>query len=300
VTSAAEILGQLPRTSPWSRLGFGGGPVGIREAMTLGGLDWEVRLEPLYLSGGRRLRGRSALVRADRRAPLSVVGSQYRPVQNLEALGILDGLWDGPALVESAGALGDGRRYWALARTNLPEGEWSGVHLRPMVMLTGSHDGTGRIRLRLAAVCTRTLSLVPVEADATLPVLHLGHGHPRLTTQQVALSSFLREQWHRTRTLYHRLAAAPCGPVSRFSMATELVPRAETRSVGAAKRDGIMQLAERESSTRLGFLSAVAAFVDQERTRFTSPRSQRAADVSALFGPGAALKSRAMQIVLTG
>lgn len=65
----------------------------IGTALQNSGMDWSVEKKPLYTAEGWEIPGQFATVRSDKTGPsavLGVVGSKYYPIQNADALGILD------------------------------------------------------------------------------------------------------------------------------------------------------------------------------------------------------------------
>lgn len=160
------------------------------EAIGLAGLDWTVEQWPLRAFDPDEHAKEAGVpmavanVRTDTGATLGVVGRRYRVFQNREAFDFMDALvGEKLAMYETAGALHGGRRVWMLAR--IPREHRAGPDdlIRPYVLLTNSHDGTGSLRMiptTVRVVCQNTLTLALRGAGAEgLSVSH----HPKLESR---------------------------------------------------------------------------------------------------------------------
>jgi phage/plasmid-like protein (TIGR03299 family) len=179
--------------TPWHGLGNVLPEDGLRNwrvAAQAAGLDWTVEARPLYLADevalqpdafddkdGNRiipepftLRTLStkvdhvANVRTSDGSVLGVVSSKFRVLQNAEAFEWFDPLLQsGDVQIESAGALFNGKRIWALAKIADAAGEVrDGDLVRRYVLLSHGHDGSLCVRLGLTdirVVCHNTLTL---------------------------------------------------------------------------------------------------------------------------------------------
>lgn len=89
------------------------------QMMKEAGVDWTVRLVPAFANvDGRQVAvGRSALVRETDNKVLTVVGEDWKPVQNSEAFEFFhDFVIAGDMEMHTAGSLRDGQMVWALAK----------------------------------------------------------------------------------------------------------------------------------------------------------------------------------------
>ncbi len=137
-----------------------------QQAIELAGLDWQVDQWPLVTSNLADIKpvpDYVANVRTDTKSVLGVVGSGYRVFQNAEAFDFMDSLvGDKLAMYETAGSLKGGRKVWMLAR--IPREYRAGPDdlIKPYVLLTNSHDGSGSLRMiptSIRVVCQNTLNL---------------------------------------------------------------------------------------------------------------------------------------------
>jgi phage/plasmid-like protein (TIGR03299 family) len=164
-----------------------------REAIVAAGLDWEV-LEaavwvPLVTAAGRlatdsgatqRASRHKALLRSSDGRILSIVGADYKPLQNAAAFEFFDSfLHQGEAELESAGSLKEGEYVWVLARLRGGEGDVSkGDLVQSYLLLWNSHNGTTSVGVQLTlvrVVCWNTLSAARVEGETFGTVVKIRH-----------------------------------------------------------------------------------------------------------------------------
>lgn len=145
-------------------------PRTVVEAADLSGLNWPVALVPTFMKDldetYLEIDNAFAVVRTDRNAALAVVGSFYRPLQNLDMLATLQPLVDqGLANWETAGSLFGGRKVWAQVRLNLDSKIIRAAYganddkIIPFEIIMNSHDGSGKVVLaetRIRVVCRNT------------------------------------------------------------------------------------------------------------------------------------------------
>lgn len=109
------------RGVPWHGIGTpADGLMTAAEVLEKAGLDWVVERRPLYIEpkgGGLKdlqlVRTHQATVRVTDNQVLGIVGNRFTPVQNGEALRLLDDLVDsGEGKYDTAGSLNEGRRVF--------------------------------------------------------------------------------------------------------------------------------------------------------------------------------------------
>lgn len=149
-----------------------------RTAIREGGLDWPVELRNVYYQSGkaiREIKDRRAVVRvlpAGRKTAqglampegdevLSIVSSDYHPVQNAEAFSFFDPVVQtGKVAFEAAGSLCGGRRIWVLARVGEAFDVARGDQVKPYCLFCNSHDTTLAVIIQMTSVrvvCQNTL-----------------------------------------------------------------------------------------------------------------------------------------------
>lgn len=177
------------REVPWHKIGTVTEDVlTAAEAITAGGLDWDVELRPMYVlsdKGGKvRVPDKFGVVRDKDESVLGVVGKNYVPFQNREAFAFFDNLVDsGEAKYETAGSLKHGRWVWLTAK--LPQHvEIGGIdEVEVYLLLHTSHDGTKSIQVDVTpvrVVCANTLNLATATSKRKWSVRHLSTAGQRL------------------------------------------------------------------------------------------------------------------------
>jgi phage/plasmid-like protein (TIGR03299 family) len=159
--------------APWHRLGtkLNNSP-SIREAIVAAGLDWAVKMRPLFTDRGEAVPAKATYRETDNRI-LGVVGPEYKVLQNTEAFDFFEPLVDSKLVsLETAGSLRDGRKVWVLARVNNVQSDIvSGDCVEAYVLLSNSHDGTIAVRVGFTpvrVVCNNTLSMAIDNASSKL------------------------------------------------------------------------------------------------------------------------------------
>lgn len=124
--------------------------VTAEEAVHLGGLDYEVALQPLITESGIEVPSNRAVVRMDTQAVLGVVGDRYHTLQNRDALSILDSIVGAhKAVYECAGTLRGGAVAFAVLKLPkqivLPGDDV----VEKRVLFYTTHDGSGTTRAKV-------------------------------------------------------------------------------------------------------------------------------------------------------
>lgn len=297
----------LAQQSAWHRLGqvlpdAFDASTALREA----GMDWSVELEPMYLSNGKQVPNKRAVIRNDTEDILGVVGARYTPIQNRNAFGFFDGVFGKDAArYESAGVLGKGEKVWMLAR--LPE-HFEVIANDPVaqyLLLTNSHDGSFPIVgffTPIRVVCANTLgaALRASRSDESIRVYHTVNAEQRLKLAGELLGKagvFFDE----TKSKFQWLAKAQLGSRDLTRYLTGVVTgdpsvsfdQASTRSQNVVTEirnlhDGGLGSEIRGVRGSLwGAYNAVTEYVDHHRTK-------ESVDYMA-EGSGAKLKARALE-----
>jgi phage/plasmid-like protein (TIGR03299 family) len=156
------------RETPWHELGtlLSNAPT-FAEAMTLGGLDFDVELHPMRASINGVMvdvPDNRAVVRMDRNDVLGVVGPSYHVLQNADAFRVLEPLVDsGVATIETGGTLRGGRDVWMMAKFNVDDAKVRSVlgdEVQPYALISNNHNGARKVTLQetpIRVVCANTL-----------------------------------------------------------------------------------------------------------------------------------------------
>ena len=268
---------------------------------------------------------RKVLHRSDTGAPLAVVSDGYRVVQPGQVMDFFRELVQlGGFQLETAGALSDGKRVWALASVGDAAPVVSRDIVKPYLLLATSYDGTMATVAKFTAirvVCNNTITAAvggysngaPVKGEAetslgylksAVRVLHSENFKADAVRLELGIAA---DAWERFLINSRQLAGVGMGKEEADAFLAALLKpwhRAakdvtETRAYGrilqlfqgaqiGADIPGVM-------GTRWAMLNAVTELVDHERGRSDNTRIE-----SAWFGSGAALKSRAVELLTAG
>lgn len=153
---------------PWHGLGAKidrNEEVGTYEFMVRAGANWAVLKRPVeYFANGRHLidNDHFVLIRQDNYNPLSIVGGQYKPIQNAEIFEFFrEFCIAGEMTLETAGVLDEGRRVWALAQLRDGFTLANDDRVTGHLLFSNSHAGDAlHIKFTpVRVVCANTLAL---------------------------------------------------------------------------------------------------------------------------------------------
>jgi phage/plasmid-like protein (TIGR03299 family) len=307
-------------------------PATANEALKAGGLNWGVRRVPIETHERlpREIAKRVAVVRddldpGDPRAVVGVVHPDFRPLQNRDAVSVLDALVGHDERVfHTGGYLGNGEVIWLLAKLpeNITVADKKDV-IEPYMLLTNSHDGTIAIDFRLTVVrvvCQNTLALA-MRRDQSSQIFKRAHNVSPETllvkanefyqfcTKAAADFGHVFQKMHDVQfgqdeleSLVATLLPLP-RPPSNTSVSSAVKKQYETRLRKITEaREGITTVFAEGCSNGLkippaektlwGALNAVTAFVDHKQ-EITGDRYAH-----ILFGSGATLKQKAYELAL--
>ena len=327
ITATDKVTVARERGLPW----WGGeghpnlvardGLVTAEEALTLGGLDFDVKLNPVLTMGpgGRltKIDGNFAVVRQDSGAPLAVVGKKYRPIQFRDGLASLGTaiLATNEATVDSAGTLYGGRTGFMWFELNdlpirvkgeLPEGE-----VKTYLGIKTSHDGSsalGAIITPVRGVCANTLNAAFGGARDKFTIRHSGSIDGKIEAAREALS-LTRDYMVEFEALANRLATVKVPDADVAGIMEKVWPVKDELSDGWRERHPAVLATEDYfksgnldpiRGTGWAVFNAAVEFIDHEAPYLS--RDSAAADVKAsavLWGRGARAKDRALAAVLT-
>lgn len=128
------------------------GALSSKEAMQLGGLNYEVVKKAIVTEDGIEIPNRFATVRTDTNQVLGVVGKNYNIVQNEEGFDFIDDIISEGAQYECAGTYDNGKGSWICAKTDpikILDDDFD-----PYILFTNSFDGTGTVKAMFTPVRT--------------------------------------------------------------------------------------------------------------------------------------------------
>lgn len=266
------------------------------------------------------------IFRDDNDAFLATVGSVYNPLQFDHAFSFVDALMGeaGGSHYESAGALGNGNKFWVLAR--VPGADFSitgtlDAH-QMYLLLSSSHDGSISTTARLTGVrvvCQNTLNLAFRKSNGDVfKVKHTTNSDKRLEAAKGIISGAIED----SRELEYKLNMLARRKMTKDSFTTILDRIFPGESEGKRRNATLTRIADLFESNDEGaipqiagsayaLLNSVTNFVDHERgVRITKDKKAQFAGASeekanamaraetAIFGSGNDLKENALEIIL--
>jgi phage/plasmid-like protein (TIGR03299 family) len=158
-------------------------PPTVKEGIVLAGLDWKVRLQPLFTKyDGEEMAvpGWHTTIRDTDRKVLGVVGPTFKPLQNIDAFEFFQPWIDeGLATLETAGSLRGGKRVWVMAKLKSDNLEIvKGDEVTKYILLSNGHDGTLAVRAGLSlvrVVCANTMA--EAHGSKTSKLLRIRHSN---------------------------------------------------------------------------------------------------------------------------
>ncbi len=308
-TAWQQLSGRLVRNED-------GRPMTSGELIEAAGLNWQVSKEKLQLaSNGREVRGAFGLVRQDTGNVLSVVGSDYQPLQNSKAFSFLDSLlMDGIMKYEAALTIKGGQCLALIARLPSVDEIAPGDMQQRYLLLTNWHGGgsIGITPISFRVWCANQTTLV-MEAGrrASCKLKHCGDLDAKLTMARRALARIDRaftqytDDARRLVVGHTREQAADyireLYPVA--DNATERVRRATERRI-AQVREAWLSPAQRADGVRgtwWGLYNAVTEAIDHARpARQSRNVTERLENrfVATTTGEGAEFKTRAFELAI--
>jgi phage/plasmid-like protein (TIGR03299 family) len=281
------------------------------EILNAAKVNWTVSKVPLYLPDGRVMPRTFALVRDDNKAPLSTVGSTYRPNQNIDALSAFDALVEAGYLqgYSNAGIFNGGKLVWLQAQINTfqigPD------EIKGNLTACISHGSRMTDRWGVSNTVIRCLNTFMHAADDAKTGIVAGHtkkGNEKFqdaVNKIHAAAEMLKVFQEQGTWMYNQ-------PFTRAHMrifAENLMPdkgdkEATPRLQGM--RDSVIDLFDNGyghfaiRGTKWAAFNAVTEYADHHRsTRRTDGNSTEDSRLaSAWFGTGADLKQRALDLLL--
>ena len=314
--------------TPWHGLGQALTPGASIDTWTReAGLAYQVLESPVQYTtpastGPQTWPARKVLHRSDNGAPLAVVSDSYNVVQPGQVMDFFRELVDlGGFQLETAGALSDGRRVWALASVGDAAPVVERDLVKPYLLLGTSYDGTMATVAKFTAirvVCNNTITAAvggysngraikgESEQDmgylkSAVRVLHSERFDPEAVRLQLGI---VASAWESFLVQSRRLADAPMVGDQVDDFLAELLAPYHTSAKPLQESKAYRRVLELfngraigsdlpgVAGTRWAMLNAVTELVDHERGRSNNTRME-----SAWFGAGAALKARAAELL---
>lgn len=300
----------------WHRLGNRLNPDSPLEVWSeQAGFNWEAKRSPVMFKADEdsdpvRMPGRFVIHRSDTGAPLSVMSGNFRITQPAQVMEFFrDIVAAGGAKMETAGMLGGGSKFWALARLDDQFDMPGDSPILPYLMLATSLDGSlsnTAAFTTVRVVCQNTLFAANRAAvDGAAGVVRVPHStdfdaegiKSQLGLMQGRWDAFKKDAYAMSQRTVTKEEA-----VQYFT--TLLYPRAVTVDLKAARpaleglvrtyEHGVGQHTEAARHTVWGLLNATTRYIDfEKKSTNDDTRLQQ-----AWFGAGAALKRAAYDAAL--
>jgi phage/plasmid-like protein (TIGR03299 family) len=278
----------------------------------LAGMNWAIETADVQYISGHPSPGslhaypeQKVLYRSDTKAPLSIVSSRYKVVQPSEILEFYRDLTEvGGYELETAGVLKEGRKLWALARTNQSITLKGRDTVNGYLLLATACDGTLATTAQFTSVrvvCNNTLSVAVAQGAGAVKVPHRSEFDARAVKQQLGIaiapwssfSDYIKELANcrvtekavdsfLTKVFAYSAADTEPGPpmVNEHAM-----KKVQTLYAGQGKGAELSSA----KGTAWGLLNSVTEYIDHHRRAHSNDHRWDA----AWFGQGALLKQRA-------
>lgn len=281
------------------------------ECMEIAGLDYTLKLQPVFLQGkalldgipviGKRVPDKFAVVRQDSSEPIAIVGRKYEIVQNSRVFGFFDGLVEqGMAKFVRAYSTHGGAKVNIVA--NLGDTTIGGDEGQKRLTLRTSHDGSCRITGILEVyrlVCSN--GLMAFSKESSFAVKHTKSYGSKLNAVKHILG--IADQYYKWfAEQADKLTQMPVSSGQAQMLIKQIVPAADEDDVSARiqnQRESIFHLYRHgkgnAGDTRWDLYNGIVEFVDHVRSR---GRDRETATESNLVGSGAKLKQNAFELML--
>jgi phage/plasmid-like protein (TIGR03299 family) len=278
------------------------------------GMNWRIETADVRFIADRSLSypgllraypGQKVLYRSDTRAPLSVVSKRFKVVQPAEILEFYRDLTEiGGYELETAGVLKEGRKLWALARTNQSITLKGRDTVNSYLLLATACDGTLATTAQFTSVrvvCNNTLAVAVTQGSGAVKVPHRSEFDAQAVKQQLGIaiapwssfSDYIKELANcrvaekavdSFLTKVFAYSTAATGPGS-LMVNEHAMKKVQTLYAGHGKGAELSSA----KGTAWGLLNSVTEYIDHHRRAHSNDHRRDA----AWFGQGALLKQRA-------
>ena len=300
--------------TPWHGLGealIAG--ASIEAWVTAAGMDWNVCRSRVRFGEGpnqKIMDDKHVLFRSDSKEPLGIVSKNFKIVQPKTVLEFFrDLVADGGMQLETAGTLFGGKRFWALAKTGESAEVVRGDKVGGYVLLCTGADGSLATTAKFTTVrvvCNNTLTTA-LPGDA----LRVTHRSVFDASQMKANMGLARQSFDVFMTNMRTLAEKTLDPARAANLTVQLLAKKpgklsdeeRTVIVDAKPYRTIMDLYSGTgrgarmagvADTAWGWVNGVTEFVDHVGVSHSADNRMN----SAWFGPGEAMKNRAVDLAL--
>lgn len=288
----------------------------LEEWLVAAGMDFEIKSSPVqfdvelngfpYTANAKTFDGRRVFYRADTGQPIAVHSHRYQVVQPREILEFFSSMIDSAGYqLNTAGVLGNGSKYWALADTGASV-TLGGDTLLAYLLLATAADGTLATTAQFTAirvVCHNTLEMSLRAAGAgAIKVPH----STTFNADAVKADLGIGETWDQFVGDADRLMSTPVTRNQLVDMVVDAVGDPDQPKTLEDQPRGVKNVIELfngrargadlvgSRGTAWGFVNAVTEYADYH----VRARSEDTRLNSAWFGRGNAIKNKAYAVAM--
>lgn len=266
-------------------------------------LEVPVNLNGLILPGHKGLVG---ITSKNVQIPLAVVGDGYGVLKSESMYKILDGVYNGQAVVDAAGTLRNGSREWCLVKREA----WSvkkGDTILTYDLWLNRHDGSGCFELHrtnVRVVCANTWKMAVSAGNRVFGVRHTKNIDDGIQSALQVLG-YVESEEARQREIAQRMASNWLTPSDASNAFNKLLGIQEGKEPSTRAENQAKELNRLFNSgtgnnglTYWDAFNAVTEYVDHGRSsRVSEGRDQKEVRFeSVLLGSGDALKAKAFDL----
>jgi phage/plasmid-like protein (TIGR03299 family) len=304
--------------TPWHKLGVRLPSItSVAEALAAANINYTVHEEPLYLANGAVVPTRKAIIRDSPTGPifLATVGDGYAIIQHTIGFEGLDILCKEFGMtVESAGALGNGERVWILFKMPDVVTPIDGDDVRGYLLATTGHDGSWSYQVRctpIRVVCQNTLDAASFSGTDIVRLFHTKGNAGKLDDAANVVKA-IAQSFRDTGETFASFANRRMSDAEVIRYIETLFPHVDEKKpsdVINARRKTIADLVWTGVGSELArsatdgaanlwaTYNAVTEYFDHVRPAEAKSRAGLdRANVSAIFGSGADMKTRAFNL----
>lgn len=207
------------------------------QIMAKAGLDWTVEKQDLQTVAGTRIKGKQALVRSSDGSVLDVVGSDWNPVQNLDAFEFFsEFVMAGDMEMNTAGSLKEGRNVFALAKIKESFDILGEDRVDSYLLFSNPHQYGKAIDVRftpIRVVCNNTLTFsLNSSSKNFVKVGHRSTFDANIVKEQMGLAS---EKFAKYKEMAEFLSTRRFSVESLLQYYNEVFPHREQRKIESAE-----------------------------------------------------------------
>lgn len=264
-------------------------------------LNWEVGLQDIYRRNGTVIPGKKEIYRIDTDQHFGVVGDDYTPMQNHECVEFLKTL-DGATVVK-AGVFGGGAKtWWALQLPGVLRID--GEELHKYSIMVNAHDGSLGFRWFITPIrpsCSNMMNLMIKHAiDFNISARHTRNISSRVN-EAARIFTQVNTVYNEMEFAFHQLATNVFNPamLGQYVEAVLQPTKVDHGRFKTAMAQIEANFVIEGQTTRWTALNAVTQYLDHQRPMRGEGQEERRF-ANAIFGSGAKLKQRALEMIQEG